>query len=91
MVQGDTPAESVRSDLEQIAISVGSDQFEVDPVTIFDLFQGQGMEAGQKSVACSMRFRALDRTLSEKEVNQAFDTILQKIDQDTPLRIKNVR
>ena len=88
VVQGDTPAESVRSDLEQIAISVGSDQFEVDPVTIFDLFQGQGMEAGQKSVACSMRFRALDRTLSEKEVNQAFDTILQKIDQDTPYELR---
>ena len=88
VVKRDTPAESVRSDLEKIAISVGGNQFEVDPVTIFDLFQGQGMDEGTKSVACSMRFRAPDRTLSEKEVNQAFDTILQKIDQDTPYELR---
>ena len=88
VVDQDIPAESVRLDLEQIAKSVGGDKFEVDPVTIFDLFQGQGMETNKKSVACSMRFRAPDRTLSEKEVNQAFDSILEKVNQDTPYELR---
>jgi len=46
------------------------------------------METNKKSVACSMRFRAPDRTLSEKEVNQAFDSILEKVNQDTPYELR---
>ena len=82
------PAESVRQAVEKVAMEVGSGVFEVDPVTIFDLFQGEGLPEGKKSVACSMRLRAPDRTLSEKEVNQAFDSIVEKIQADTPYELR---
>ena len=44
--------------------------------------------SAKKSVACSMRLRAPDRTLSEKEVNQAFDAIVEKIQADTPYELR---
>ena len=82
------PAEAVRQAVEEVALKVSSGTFEVDPVSIFDLFQGEGLPEGKKSVACSMRLRAPDRTLSEKEVNQAFDSIVEKIQADTPYELR---
>ncbi len=81
-------AESVRLKVEKIAKSIGQGKFEVDPVTIFDLFSGKGMNDDQKSIACSMRFRAPDRTLSEKELNQAFESVVEKIGKETPYELR---
>ena len=88
VVDQNEPAESVRASLDKIAIEVGENKFQVDPVSIFDIFQGKGLDEEKKSVACSIRFRASDRTLSEKEVNQAFDEILEKIEKETPYELR---
>lgn len=83
------PAEKVRSTLESIANDVASGSFLVDPVVIFDVFSGQGLEEGKKSIACGMRFRSSDRTLGENEVNQAFEKIVEKINQNTPYTLRS--
>ncbi|MDA8774996.1 phenylalanine--tRNA ligase subunit beta [Opitutales bacterium] len=83
------PAEKVRSALESIANDVASGSFLVDPVVIFDVFSGQGLEEGKKSIACGMRFRSSDRTLGENEVNQAFEKIVEKINQNTPYTLRS--
>ncbi len=88
VVDSAEPAEAVRLAIEEVALKVGSGVFEVDPVSIFDLFEGQGLPEGKKSVACSMRLRAGDRTLSEKEVNSAFDSIVEKIQAQTPYELR---
>ena len=88
VVDSAEPAEAVRLAIEEVASKVGSGVFEVDPVSIFDLFEGQGLPDGKKSVACSMRLRAGDRTLSEKEVNQAFDSIVETIQAQTPYELR---
>ncbi|MBT5716282.1 MAG: phenylalanine--tRNA ligase subunit beta [Opitutae bacterium] len=82
------PAEKVRSSLESVANQVANGKFMVDPVVIFDVFSGQGLDEGKKSVACGMRFRSPDRTLAEDEVNQAFEKIVEKINQDTPYTLR---
>ena len=82
------PAEKVRPTLESIANQVANGNFLVDPVEIFDVFSGQGLEDGQKSIACSMRFRSSDRTLGENEVNQAFEKIVEKMNQNTPYTLR---
>ena len=43
---------------------------------------------GQKSIACGMRFRSSDRTLGENEVNQAFEKIVEKMNQTTPYTLR---
>jgi phenylalanyl-tRNA synthetase beta chain len=38
-------------------------------VTLFDVYQGEGVAEGKKSVALSMTLQAVDRTLSEDDIN----------------------
>ena len=88
VVDQNESAEQVRSSLELIAIDIAKGKFEVDPVTIFDLFSGKGMPENKKSIACSMRFRSPDRTLGENEVNAAFEKIVEKIENNTPYSLR---
>ena len=89
VVHNSEPAEKVRVCLEAIANQVADGKFQVDPVVIFDLFSGKGMDPNKKSIACGMRFRSLERTLGEDEVNQAFEKIVEKINQDTPYSLRS--
>jgi phenylalanyl-tRNA synthetase beta chain len=41
---------------------------EVEGVDVFDLYKGDHIPAGQKSVAIRVRYRSLDRTLTDEEV-----------------------
>jgi phenylalanyl-tRNA synthetase beta chain len=45
-------------------------------VSIFDRYRGQGVPEGAVSVSIRLTFQAPDRTLTDGEVQQAFDTIL---------------
>ena len=63
-------------------------KFQVDPVVVFDLFSGRGMDDDKKSIACGMRFRSTERTLGEDEVNQAFEKIVEEINQNTPYSLR---
>jgi phenylalanyl-tRNA synthetase beta chain len=73
VVDGNVPAEDVRLAVETAAVQAADKKFVVDPVTIFDVFEGKGLGEGKKSVACAIRFRSDERTLEDKEVNAAFD------------------
>jgi phenylalanyl-tRNA synthetase beta chain len=57
--------------------------FDCEQVRIFDVYEGAGLPAGKKSLAVSMSFRASDRTLTDKEVNAAFEQIQQLISEKT--------
>ena len=43
---------------------------------LFDIYEGEQILAGHKSVAYSITFRASDRTLEDKDVNEVMDKIL---------------
>ncbi len=45
----------------------------VESVRLFDVYTGEQIGAGQKSLAYSLRFRAPDRTLTEAEIKDARD------------------
>lgn len=47
---------------------------------LFDVYQGEQIEEGYKSVAYALTFRAKDHTLSEKEVTKAMDKILKGLE-----------
>lgn len=51
----------------------------LEHVSLFDVYEGDQVPEGKKSVAFSLRFRALDRTLSDEEVNSAVDKILREL------------
>ena len=62
--------------------------FDCESVRIFDLYQGEGLPEGKKSLALTMSFRAADRTLKDKEVNAAFDGIQKLINEKTDYQIR---
>jgi phenylalanyl-tRNA synthetase beta chain len=45
-------------------------------ISVFDRYQGQGVPAGSVSLSLRLTFQALDRTLTDAEVQQSFDAIL---------------
>lgn len=62
--------------------------FNCESVRIFDLYEGEGLPEGKKSLAVSMSFRAADRTLKDKEVNAAFESIQKLITEKTDYQIR---
>ncbi len=63
--------------IEKIFKKKGSSLLEA--FELFDVYEGNQIEKGYKSVAYSLTFRAKDRTLEEAEVNQIVDQILAEL------------
>jgi phenylalanyl-tRNA synthetase beta chain len=49
---------------------------------LFDVFRGQNVPAGQKSVAYAFTYRNAERTLTDAEVNSAHEKLVEKFKQD---------
>ena len=47
---------------------------------LFDVYEGENVGADEKSLAYSIRFRASDRTLEDKDVTKVMDKILGKLE-----------
>ena len=52
----------------------------LESCTLFDVYEGDQIEAGHKSVAYSISFRAADHTLEEKEITTVMDKILKGLE-----------
>ncbi|MBR2841108.1 MAG: phenylalanine--tRNA ligase subunit beta [Bacilli bacterium] len=46
---------------------------------VFDLYRGEGIGIGKKSISYSLTFSSDDRTLSEKEVMELFENIINNV------------
>jgi len=87
IVDQDEPAGNVEKALAKQA-KVAAKGFEAEAVELFDVYAGQGLPEGKKSLAFSLRFRAADRTLKDDEVNEAFNAILAGIAQKTDYAVR---
>ena len=47
---------------------------------LFDIYEGENVGKDEKSLAYSIRFRAKDRTLEDKDVSAVIDKILKKLE-----------
>jgi phenylalanyl-tRNA synthetase beta chain len=48
-------------------------------VNIFDVYTGEQVPKGQKSLACRIIYRSLERTLTDEEVNGIQQKILDRL------------
>nr|WP_286981879.1 phenylalanine--tRNA ligase subunit beta [Corynebacterium sp. UBA5992] len=64
VVDEEVPAEEVRRVMEEGAGNL------LEDVRLFDIFRGEQLGAGKKSLAFELVFRASDRTLTDEEVNE---------------------
>jgi phenylalanyl-tRNA synthetase beta chain len=49
----------------------------LEAVELFDVFRGQGIPEGRKSLAYAFTYRAADKTLTDADVNAAHEKVLQ--------------
>ncbi|HHU90756.1 MAG TPA: phenylalanine--tRNA ligase subunit beta [Clostridiaceae bacterium] len=54
----------------------------LEEVNIFDVYKGAQVPDGMKSVAFSLSFRALDKTLKDEDVNIAMEKILKRLEKE---------
>ena len=53
----------------------------LDAVELFDVFRGQGVPAGQKSLAYAFTYRSAEKTLTDGEVNGAHEKVVAQLQQ----------
>ncbi len=66
------------ADIEEVIKKAGGATLE--GVKLFDVYEGEQIADGKKSVAYSATFRAADRSLKGEEVQAVFDKILKKLE-----------
>ncbi|AGB41972.1 phenylalanyl-tRNA synthetase, beta subunit [Halobacteroides halobius DSM 5150] len=60
----------------------------IESVELFDLYQGEQIPNGYKSLAYSLSYRVTDRTLTDKEVNKVQEQIEEELDNKLEAKIR---
>ncbi|HKQ37588.1 MAG TPA: phenylalanine--tRNA ligase subunit beta, partial [Verrucomicrobiae bacterium] len=53
----------------------------LETIELFDVFRGQNVPAGQKSMAYAFTYRHAERTLTDAEVNTAHEQLVAQLKQ----------
>lgn len=61
---------------------------EIENVELFDLYTGQGIPAGHKSIAVRIRYRSPERTLTDDEVNRLQDRVIKSLQKKINVTIR---
>lgn len=68
-------------ELTQRIMSFGR-KAKLESVHLFDVYTGKGVDAGKKSLAFKLVYRAADRTLQTEEIEKAHEKILSRLEND---------
>lgn len=61
----------------------------VKDVEVFDIYQGEHVEKGKKSVALSIVYQSDDHTLTEQEIQEVHQAVLLKLEKDCNAMLRN--
>ncbi|WP_077603219.1 phenylalanine--tRNA ligase subunit beta [Oceanobacillus sojae] len=73
ILDNDVPAGDVQAVIMEIGVPL------VKEVSIFDVYQGEHMEEGKKSVAYRLLYQDPSRTLKDDEVDASYQEIIEKV------------
>jgi phenylalanyl-tRNA synthetase beta chain len=71
------PAELAHRDLQKLILEVG--QPLVEEATVFDVYTGKPIPEGKKNVAYALSYRSPERTLTDAEVTEAHQRIVEEV------------
>ena len=77
VVASDVPAEKI------VRAAKGADKALVDGVSVFDVFSGEAIGAGRKSVAVEVTLQPRERTLTEEEIDKVSGAIVAAVTKAT--------
>ncbi len=67
------PAAGILKEIDNIGSNL------IEDAEIFDVYTGEHVEEGKKSVAVSLQLRASDKTLTEEEINKVQEKAVKKL------------
>ncbi len=88
IVPAGVPAGEVRQTLVTLARQHLHEGMELESLRTFDVYEGEGLADGHRSLAFKLVFRHPYRTLRDKEVNAAFQKILEELDARDHLEVR---
>ncbi len=72
----DIPADRVAATIRKYAGN------ELESLTLIDMYEGQNLEKGTRSLTYSLAFRAKDRTLSDSDLSKVRAKIIKGLEYD---------
>ncbi|MDX1385498.1 MAG: hypothetical protein R3190_17735, partial [Thermoanaerobaculia bacterium] len=81
VVDDDTPAGAVQALIEGGGLVARAD--------VFDVYRGDQIEAGKKSIAFAIRYQAPDRTLTTEDANKEQDRIIRRLEREFGATIRS--
>ncbi len=76
------PAEKIRNEIEQTGGKYLQD------VEIFDVYEGKSIEKDKKSIAFSLKFSSPERTLTDEDVDKAFEKIINTVEKKYDAKLR---
>jgi phenylalanyl-tRNA synthetase beta chain len=73
LLPDDLPARRVEEEIRMTAGAL------LSKLEVFDLYEGQGIPAGHRSVAFRLQFRSSERTLTDSEVEEALSAVIGRL------------
>ena len=70
--------DSLSKNIEEIFIT--NSEGLIDKITIFDIYEGKGIEDNKKSISYSVYYRASDRTLKDSDIEKIEANILKQLE-----------
>ena len=61
----------------------------IQSVTVFDVYQGPGIEAGRKSIALGLILQETSRTLTDEDADTALDAALHNLKQEFAAELRD--
>ncbi|MBQ1875461.1 MAG: phenylalanine--tRNA ligase subunit beta [Selenomonas sp.] len=83
VVDTDTAA----GEIERVIKKYGGN--ELKSITLFDVYTGAQVGEGKKSLAFNLQFQSKERTLKDEEADQAFQNILQAVEQQFAAELRS--
>ena len=74
-------------DIEKIIRDV--DKNLIKKVQIFDVFEGGNMPDGKKSIEINITIKSMDKTLSEKDINEVSQKIINTVKEKTGATLRS--
>ncbi len=77
-----TPAQTIKKFIVEKAGKL------LNSVQIFDVYQGQNIEKGQKSIALGLTFQDASRTLKDDEIQAVVDYLIKGLEQEFNAKLR---
>ncbi len=83
VVNDDMTVSSIENEIRGIGSKI------LEDVTLFDIYKGKPIAKDKKSLAFSIRYRSLEKTLTDKEVDEVHAAILKRLEDNLKVELRS--